>query len=1102
MSTSLAKSAAVATAKTACCAIIGMAGGHFGMLLLGGLGVAGAVAGSEGTKEILKFASEKASEIAAEIGLEKLAERERNDPLQRVFTQSFRNSLQEIRTRASASLSITGSRALTEEEEKWFENWDRALEEPLLDDFDQIALGADTAEEAERRLRDFLVLLNAQGKLLLTGKKRTASHRLITFVEDELEGPPPPLVDLLKARLPEVLPPLFDEFLTQERNEQANKIYVNRFIDKFKVEYGPAIKAIKQTVDSIKQDTAFIPGIDAKVDILLARDHGAVHSPKRRPSNLPFASLGDLFKGREDDLRNLEEQLKQHGAAAIVQPASITGMGGIGKTRLAIEYALRHQESFSALLFVTASAPQQLDRNLALLSSPEILDLPAYASGNQRQQYAAVLQWLQDDGNWLLILDNADTPEAAKAVRNLVPRLPRGQLLITSRITAWGGSVHAVGLPLLSQEAAVSYLMDRTRGHRQTQPGDDALAALIAQDLGRLALALEAAAAYINKEIIAFAEYRARWQAKSASLIAHHDELEMDYPQSVAVTLKTTMDQLSPDGLRLLNILAWLAPDPIPRALLSDRGGPFAAESAEGIPKEAWPAAVERAQAALAELARFSLASLSEEKTSFSIHRLVQAVARRGQPEAEQDRSVAAALRSVNAGFPYESHDVRFWPVAEALAPHARAVIEEASPRRVHSPTTRLMNELGLFLKSRAEFGQAEPLYRRALAIDEASYGPDHPEVAADLNNLAQLLQDTNRLGEAEPLMRRALDIDEASYGSNHPDVASDLNNLAQLLQDTNRLGEAEPLMRRALDIDEAGYGPDHPEVATDLSNLAQLLQATNRLDEAEPLMRRALDIFEASYGPNHPNVATNLNNLAQLLKATNRLDEAEPLMRRALEIDEASYGPNHPEVAIRLNNLASLLLATNRLGEAEPLMRRALDIFEASYGPNHPNVATDLSNLAQLLQATNRLGEAEPLMRRALDIFEASYGPNHPNVATNLNNLAQLLQDTNRLGEAEPLIRRALAIDEASYGPNHPNVAADLNNLAWLFQATNRLGEAEPLMRRHLEIFLAFTRSTGHPHPHLEDAINNYGGLLMAMGQTRDQALDRLRAMAPEFFA
>ncbi len=406
----------------------------------------------------------------------------------------------------------------------------------------------------------------------------------------------------------------------------------------------------------------------------------------------------------------------------------------------------------------------------------------------------------------------------------------------------------------------------------------------------------------------------------------------------------------------------------------------------------------------------------------------------------------------------------------------ALAKYEAHIPDKRDLPIT--LNDVAVFHYEAADHQSAEPLYRRALAIDEQSYGPDHPDVAIRLNDLAQLLYATNRLSEAEPLMRRALAIDEQSHGPDHPDVATCLNNLAGLLEATNRPVEAEPLFRRALAIDEQNHGPDHPNVARDLNNLAVLLDATNRLTETEPLYRRALAIDERSYGPDHPDVARDLNNLAMLLRATNRLAEAEPLMRRALAIWERCLGTDHPNVASAINNLAQLLRVTNRLAEAEPLVRRALAIAEQSYSPDHPDVAIDLNNLAQLLQATNRLAEAETLYRRALAIDEQSYGTDHPDVATSLNNLAQLLQATNRLAEAEPLHRRALAIDEQSYGTDHPDVARDLNNLAQLLQATNRPGEAEPMMGRALAIW---ERSLGADHPNVALAINNLAGLLMA---------------------
>ena len=418
--------------------------------------------------------------------------------------------------------------------------------------------------------------------------------------------------------------------------------------------------------------------------------------------------------------------------------------------------------------------------------------------------------------------------------------------------------------------------------------------------------------------------------------------------------------------------------------------------------------------------------------------------------------------------------------LAEAEPLMRRALdIEERSFGPDHPRVAiRLNNTAGLLLDAN-RFTEAEPLIRRALDIDERSLGTGHPDVARDLGNLAGLLHATNRHAEAEPLLRRALDINECSFGADHPHVAVSLNNLAGLLQDTNRLAEAEALQRRALDIDERSFGKDHPHVARDLNNLARMLQDTNRLADAEPLMLRALDIEARGFGTNHPRVAICLNNIAALLQATSRFAEAEPLLRRALDIEERSLGADHPVVATSLNSLARLLQATNRVAEAEPLLRRALDIDERRFGTDHPDVALSLNNLALLLQDTGRHGAAEPLMRRALEIEERSFGADHPDVALCLNNLAGLLQDTNRLTEAEPLMRRALDISERRLGADHPDVALCLNNLAQLLLATNRPDEAEGPMRRALEISIAFTHATGHPHPHLQDNVNHYGGIL-----------------------
>ncbi|MBF0247657.1 MAG: tetratricopeptide repeat protein, partial [Alphaproteobacteria bacterium] len=190
---------------------------------------------------------------------------------------------------------------------------------------------------------------------------------------------------------------------------------------------------------------------------------------------------------------------------------------------------------------------------------------------------------------------------------------------------------------------------------------------------------------------------------------------------------------------------------------------------------------------------------------------------------------------------------------AQAAAQYRRAA--EVLPDGAARARVEALGGAGAAYFHLAHYAACESALLEAKGLAEAHLDDKEPAFALILNNLAQLYRATNRLGEAEPLTRRALAIDEAAFGPDHPKVARDLNNLAALYRATNRLAEAEPLMRRALAIDEAAFGPDHPKVARDLNNLAALYRATNRLAEAEPLMRRALAIDEAAFGPDHPKV-------------------------------------------------------------------------------------------------------------------------------------------------------------------------------------------------------------------------------------------------------
>ena len=680
------------------------------------------------------------------------------------------------------------------------------------------------------------------------------------------------------------------------------------------------------------------------------------------------------FTGREAILTQLEAALASGMPAALSQ--AIAGLGGVGKTQTAVEYAYRHRERYRAVLWVRADTETSLVSGYRELA--EVLGLPEKDARDSNEVGAAVRRWLGREPGYLLILDNADDPALVKP---FLPPTPTGHILLTSRAHNFDrlNIRRPIALSVLEPDEALAFLGKRTGREGPLDSTEQAAARTLAGELGYLPLALEQAAAYMKEHEETFSVYLDAYREERLKLLDEMGPVTGEYPETVRTTWKRSFDavaEASPASIAMLRLSAFFAPDAIPYELIlegaSQLGEPLA-------PALAFPAGGDHAlNKLLTPLARHSLVRRDPEARIYSIHRLVQAVLLDELTAATRKDLAGRAVKALDRTFP----DVEYpnWPRCERLVPHALAARGWIESEALRIPeATRLLTRAGYYLYLRARYAEAEPLSRRALAIREAALGLDHPDTAASLNNLALLLCDQGRYGEAEPLLRRALAIREAALGPDHPHTAWSLGSLAELLRDQGRLGEAEPVRRRALAISEAALGPDHPDTARSIGNLAELLRDQGRLEEAEPLYRQALAIHEAALGLDHPDTATSLNNLALLLWAQGWYGEAEPLLRRALAISEAALGPDHPHTAQSLNNLAGLLCNQGRPGEAEPLSRRALAIREAALGPDHPLTAQSLNNLAMVLCDQGRPGEAEPLSRRRWRSARRRWAPTTP---------------------------------------------------------------------------------------------------------------------------
>jgi tetratricopeptide (TPR) repeat protein len=679
-------------------------------------------------------------------------------------------------------------------------------------------------------------------------------------------------------------------------------------------------------------------------------------------SNVPLAP-NPFFTGRESTFKAVQKKL------ASSKRVALSGMRGVGKTRAAAEYAHRHREKYQAILWARAETRETLIGDFASIA--RLLKLPEHGEKDQSIIVAAVKSWLESSSSWLLVLDNADDLALAQ---EFVPAIHAGHLLLTTTAQALGKVAEKVlveemtdddGALLLLRRATV---IDKQAALEEASAKNQELARKLARELGGLPLALDQAGAFIEETPSTIAEYLDLYEKEGKRLRKDRGELRSEHP-SVTVTFAMAFGELAKRDAAaadLVCLCAFLSPDAIPEEIFTKGGTAIGQEFANraGSPLDF--------AETLKQAAKLSLIQRDAQDRSLDIHRLVQKVLK-DEMNAEQLREWAErAVRAVSLAFP----DVEFpnWAQCERLLPHAKACAVMIEKFSIESEeASLLLNQAGLYLKERAQYGEAEPLYLRSLAIGKRVHGPGHSDVAVRLNNLAGLYDDQGRHAEAEQLFLLALSIWENSLGQDNPLVATALNNLAVLYKQQRRYNEAEPLFRRALVIDEKALGAEHPSLATDLNNIANLHREQGRSGKAEPLYQRALAIYEKAFGPEHPHVAAILNNLATLYDDQGQYAKAELLYQRSLAIREKALGPEHPDVATSLNNLAGLYVNQGRHEEAEAFYERSVAIRERVLGPDHPKVATALENFARLLRNTGQESEAQALETRAQAIREKS---------------------------------------------------------------------------------------------------------------------------------
>jgi tetratricopeptide (TPR) repeat protein len=810
-------------------------------------------------------------------------------------------------------------------------------------------------------------------------------------------------------------------------------------------------------------------------DIIISPYLGSQSASKPLTCNLP--QNNPFFTGRDDILQFLRDELTKEDASKSTHKQAISGLGGIGKTQLAVEYAHLYREQYDAIFWVRAYTEFELKTGFVDIA--RCLDLPEKYEQNFDDIVDAVKRWLESNSNWLLIFDNADKPEL---VKRFFPNNPKGHILLTSRAQIFDvvGIAKPIELTMMPADEAREFLFKRT-GREDSNSQEAEAAEELALELGCLALALEQAGAFISAKKARFQNYLISYRKRRFELLKQSKPIAGNHPESVDITWLTNfqeVEQTSAAAADLLSFSAFLSPDYIPFELITQGAcelGSVISVTLADVDDD--PLILDDV---FEPLTRYSLISYDPKSQIYSIHHLVQEVLKY-RMDADTRRDWAQrTVRAVNRVFPpVESFNQK---LCDRLLPHAKIAAKLVKHYQFEfNEAANLAYRTGYYLFTRFQYVEAERLLKQALELRKRLLGDEHLDVANSLNALAELYREWGRYRDAEPLYQQALSMKKRLLEEEHPDVATILSNLAELYHRQWRLSELEPLYLNALKLKKRLLGEEHQDVATILNNLAEFYSSQGRYTEAERLYKQALDLRKRALGENHQDVAQTLNNLARLYCIQGLYTQAESLFKKALKIGRCRLGEENLYVSRSLNDLGRLYSVWGRYSEAVPLYEKALNINRRLLGEEHPYVAINLNNLAELYRLQGRYIEAEPLLVQALELKKSLLGEEHPDVATSLNNLALLYTTLARYQEAEPLFMDSLELRERAFKQEHRDVAASLSNLASLYQSQGRYSEAEPLYMRSLQMR---KKLLGEDHPDVASSLSNLASLYQCQGR------------------
>ncbi|OQV09646.1 Tetratricopeptide repeat-containing protein [Cladophialophora immunda] len=809
------------------------------------------------------------------------------------------------------------------------------------------------------------------------------------------------------------------------------------------------------------------------------------------------------YTARQDLSQSIYEALGvtfDDGAAEVdgtvrdFQAVVIHGMGGVGKTQLALNYAEETRECYNPVFWIDAQTKETVqisfERGAAALGltfrNPPTADIELQAF----PAVAGVCCWFSErdegDPRWLVIVDNAD--DTSWRIDEIIPRGVRGHVIVTSQHRQTpnflGGSCKLVEARELSREEARTLLKAHVRltvgsGWEQELEGMDDLCDLVVGRLGCLALATELAGLYLSDQLSHFLNdtnvmkseaFRRVFRQYLDDFERHQDELLQGKPFQRLSSYQKTVWTVWDTSLAAIEkqfpqshtnqMLTFLAQ--------FDRGQ--VEKEMFRLASDGWSDMIDQCELSedgIPEWLQCMVIRHNIGWDDFHYRQATQPLMRYG------------LLRQVDGEWSATTmHNLVQWRARKA-GEEMKVVWRRCTLFFLLAAVCRINRD-----KERS-------LFRRHLIAHLLEMNIDYGDLVQELQlkeiPLASLAQELlgvfsseGRWQKAEELALQVLKVRKKVLGARHHHTLQSMDNLGRALLNSGKYQEAEKSYREILELRIRARGKKNVETLQSMGALAFTLNQLGKIEETEETQREALEMTGELVGKEDPFMLKMLSDLSIMLLGLEKCEEAEKILRDVLQVRQRRLGKEHPETLETMNNLGCALRGLQQLDEAKSMCQEAVQGFEKMLGKEHPRTLTSMDNFAAVLYALQDLEEAKTIFQEVFQRGEKVLGKEHPDTLINMSNLALALGKLNQYEETWKLCREAVPLMEKVLGKEHPDTLASMHNLAW---ALNKLGQHEEALKLCHDAVPLMAKVLGKEHP----CTLHCGRLLETLSKRRD---------------